>query len=453
MSISRSLNIAQSGLQVYQEALDVTSNNIANSSNSSYSRQKVILNSATPTATSNFIWGNGVLLADIQRVRDTLTDSQIRTNNASYSYNNQLSTELDNVQSLFTEPSTNGLSTVTSAFFTSWQNLATSPDSVTLRNNVTQAAQSLSDKIKTINDGIASVKKDTISELNDKLSTLNTDLKQIQNLNTQITAASASGQSANDLMDTRDKLIDDISKLTTVNVTNDSTGAAVVTIGGVLAVDRTTATQFTASEYKGKLTIQSSGSGASVNLTGGEINAVTDVYNTYIPNYQTSLDNYVNKLMTSVNTLHSTGYSITNSTQSGVNFFDSYTNGTLTINKDLVSDPNKIAISSDGTSGNGDIATNIAALANQKDSSGNTLTDDYSTLISKIGSDTQYATNQADSYNTLLTSLNNQKSSYSGVSLDEEMTNVIQYQRSYEACAKVISTANAMLQTLIGMIA
>jgi flagellar hook-associated protein 1 FlgK len=447
------LNIAQSGLQVYQEALDVTSNNIANSSNTSYSRQKVILQSATPTATANYIWGNGVSLADIQRVRDTLTDSQIRTNNASYSYNSQLSTELDNVQSLFTEPSTNGLSTVASAFFTSWQNLATSPDSVTLRNNVIQSAQSLSDKVKTINDGIASVKKDTISELNDKLNTLNTDLKQIQNLNTQITASSASGQSANDLMDTRDGLINDISKLTTVSVTNDSTGAAVVSIGGVLAVDRTTANQFTASEYKGKLIVTSTGNSAPVNLTGGEINAVTDVYNTYIPNYQTSLDNYVNRLMTSVNTLHSTGYSITNSTQSGANFFDSYTNGTLNINKDLVSDPNKIAVSSDGTSGNGDIATNIAAIANQKDTSGNTLTDNYSALISKIGSDTQYATNQADSYNTLLTSLNNQKSSYSGVSLDEEMTNVIQYQRSYEACAKVISTANAMLQTLIGMIA
>jgi flagellar hook-associated protein 1 FlgK len=354
---------------------------------------------------------------------------------------------------LFTEPSTNGLSTVTSAFFTSWQNLATSPDSVTLRNNVIQSAQSLSDKVKTINDGIASVKKDTISELNDKLNTLNTDLKQIQNLNTQITASSAAGQSANDLMDTRDGLINAISKLTTVSVTNDSTGAAVVTIGGVLAVDRTTANQFTASEYKGKLIVTSTGNSTPVNLTGGEINAVTDVYNTYIPSYQTKLDNYVNRLMTSVNTLHSTGYSITNSTQSGANFFDSYTNGTLNINKDLVSDPNKIAISSDGTSGNGDIATNIAALANQKDSAGNTLTDNYSALISKIGSDTQYATNQADSYNTLLTSLNNQKSSYSGVSLDEEMTNVIQYQRSYEACAKVISTANAMLQTLIGMIA
>ena len=138
-------------------------------------------------------------------------------------------------------------------------------------------------------------------------------------------------------------------------------------------------------------------------------------------------------------------------TQSGTDFFDSYTDGTLNMNQDLVNDPNKIAISSDGTSGNGDIATSIANIVNQKDSTGTTLTDNYTSMISKVGSDTQYTTNQADSYNTLLTSLNNQKSSYSGVSLDEEMTNVIQYQRSYEACAQVITTASAMMETLITM--
>jgi flagellar hook-associated protein 1 FlgK len=452
MAISRTLSVAQSGLQVYQEALDVTSNNIANSSNTSYTRQRVLLQSAVPTQTANNIWGNGVTLADIQRVRDTLTDSQIRTNNAAYSYNNQLSTDLNNVQSLFSEPSTNGLSDATSSFFTSWQNLAVTPNSVSLRNNVIQSAQSLSDKIKSINDGIASVKTDTVSELNDKLKTLNNDLKQIQSLNTQITAAQAANQSPNDLMDTRDKLIDDISNLTNVNVTSDSSGATVLSIGGVLAVDRSSFTQFSAVEVNGKLTIKSSGGASPTSMSGGEINAVMDIYNNYIPNYQSSLDSYVNRLMTSVNTLHQTGYSVTDPNKSGVSFFDGYSDGTLNINKDLVNDPNKIAISSDGTSGNGDIATSIADLTNQKDSSGTTITDNYTSLISKVGSDTQYATNQSDSYSTLLTSLNNQKSSYSGVSLDEEMTNVIQYQRSYEACAKVISTANQMLQTLIAMV-
>jgi flagellar hook-associated protein 1 FlgK len=465
MSVSRTLNIAQSGLQVYQEALDVTSNNISNSSNPNYSRQQVNLKSAIPTSSGSTIWGNGVTLADIQRVRDNLTDGQIITNNSAYSYNNQLSNELGDVQSLFNEPSTDNtsgttsvsnstdsLSNSTSAFFTAWQNLAVTPNSVSLRNNVIQAAQGLSNNITTINEGIATVKSNTSTALDGDLTTLNSDLQQIQSLNVQITASEAAGQTPNDLMDTRQGLINSVSNLADVNVTYSSTGAAVLSIAGTVAVDQNTYNQFSATEVNGNLTINNANSSSPVNLSGGgTIGAELDTYNNYIPEYQTSLNNYVNRLMTSVNSLHETGYSITNPTQSGTDFFSSYADGTLTINPALVNDPNQIAISSDGTSGNGNVATSIANLQNQQDSSGTTLTDDYASLVSKIGTDTQNATNQADNYNTLLTSLNNQESSYSGVSLDQEMTNVIQYQRSYQACAEVITTASAMLETLITM--
>ena len=464
MSISRTLNIAESGLQVYQDALDVTSNNITNSSNPNYSRQVVNIQSATPTSSGNTIWGNGVSLADVQRVRDTLTDGQIITSNSAYSYNNQLSTELNSIQSLFDEPSstassttsvsspTDSLSDSTSAFFTAWQNLAVTPNSVSLRDNVIQAAQSLSNNISTINSGIATVQSNTITALDGDVSSLNSDLQQIQNLNSQITAAKAAGESPNDLQDTQLSLINNLSKLTNASVTYNANGAAIISIAGNLAVDQNTYNQFSASEINGKLIINSSGSSSPINLSGGgTIGAELDTYNTYIPQYQTSLNNYVNRLMTSVNTLHETGYSITDPTQSGTDFFSGYSDGVLTINQNLVNDPNQIAISSDGTSGNGDIATSIGGLANQQDASGTTLTDDYSSLIDKIGTDTQNAANQADNYNALLTSLNNQESSVSGVSLDEEMTNVIQYQRSYQACAEVISTASDMLETLISM--
>ncbi|MGA7723510.1 MAG: flagellar hook-associated protein FlgK [Ignavibacteriaceae bacterium] len=465
MAISRTLNIAESGLQVYQQALDVTSNNISNSSNTNYSREVVNLDSATPTSSAGTIWGNGVTLKSVQAVRDTLTIGQIITNNSAYSYNNQLSTELGDVQSLFNEPSTDttssttsvsnttdSLSNSTSAFFTAWQNLASTPNSVSLRNNVIQAAQSLSNNISTINTGISTVKTNTSNEIDGDITTLNSDLTQIQSLNAQICAANAAGETPNDLVDTRLSLINSISNLTNVSVSYSNAGAAVLSIGGVLAVDQNTYNQFSATEVNGKLTINSSGSSSPVNLSGGgTIGAEVDTYNTYIPEYQTSLNNYVNRLMTSVNDLHETGYSITNPTQNGTAFFSNYADGVLSINPSLVNDPNSIAVSSDGTSGNGDIATSIADLANKENSSGTTLTDDYSSLVSKIGTDTQNATNQSDNYSTLLTSLNNQESSYSGVSLDEEMTNVINYQRSYQACAEVISTASNMLETLINM--
>ncbi len=452
MSLSRTFEIAQSGLSTYQEALDVASHNIANASNPDYSRQRTVISAAPSTPSANFIWGNGAQIQDIQRVRDTLTDQQIRDNNQKYSDNNQRNIMLGNIQTFFSEPSDNSLSNTISAFYNSWQQLSVTPNSTSLRNNVIQAAQSLSNQVQNINSGFDSIKSTLVNNINSDLTTLNRDLKQIQTLNVQIYAAQNAGQQPNDMMDQRDKLIDEISNLANVNVTYDSGGAAVITVGGILAVDRTTAMQFSANSVNGKIVLQNSNGTSLTNLTGGELNAFTDIYNNKIPAYQSSFDKVINQIMNGVNSLTSTGYTNTNPPQSGIDFFDSYSNGVLSINQQVLNNPDMIAASSDGTSGNGNIASAVGTLINQKDSSGNTVVDNYTTLISQIGSETQYASNSAQSYQLLLNQLQTQKASYSGVSVDEEMSNVLQYQKAYEASAKMMTIANQMLEDLINII-
>ena len=452
MSISRTFDIAQSGLATYQEALDVTSNNIANASNPDYSRQRAIITSAPTTQSANIVWGNGAQMQDIQRVRDTLTDTQIRDNNQKYSDNNERDTITGNIQTLFSEPSDTGLSNTITAFYNSWQQLAVTPNSTSLRNNVIQAAQSLSDQVQNINSGLSSVKSDVLSNVNSDLTTLNSDLQQIQDLNKQIFTAQNAGQQPNDLMDSRDKLIDAVSNLANINVTYDSGGSAVISVGGIFAVDRSSATQFSASMVNGKIVIKNSSGTTMSGLSGGELNALTDIFNNKLPSYQSSFDNVVNQIMNGVNSQTSAGYTSTNPPQTGVNFFDNYTNGVLSINTQVLNDPNMIAASSDGTSGNGDVAVNIGGLINQKDANGNTVVDNYTTLVSQIGSDKQYASNTAQSYQLLLNQLQTQKQSYSGVSVDEEMSNVLQYQKAYEASAKMMSIANQMIEDLINII-
>ncbi len=452
MGLSGVINIAQSGLSAYQNALDVTANNIANASNPDYSRQRADLTAAASTQDANYSWGNGVQLADIQRIRDTLIDQQLRSNNSKYSDSNQQNVFLSNIQNLFSEPSDLGLSNLTTAFFNSWQQLSVTPNSVSLRNNVIQAAQTLSQSIQNINDGIDQVKSNIVGQLQDNVNTLNSDIKQIQTLNQQIFSSQVTGQQANDLMDARDKLLNNISNLANVNITYDNSGSAIVSIGGVLVADRSTATQFTVSNTSNGLTVTTSDGSATPNLTGGQLHALTDVYNNKIASYQNQLNNFVNRLMTSVNSAHTTGYTNTTPPQTGVNFFDNYTNGVLSINKQILQDPNKIAVSSDGTSGNGDVAVTIAGLINQKDSNGTTLLDNYTSLITQVGTDTQNTANNAQAYQQLITQLQKQQSSVSGVSVDEEMSNVLQYQRAYEASAKILTIADQMMQTLLSII-
>jgi len=452
MSLSRTFDIAQSGLTVYQEALDVTSHNIANASNSDYSRQRAVLTTAPSTQNANLIWGNGTQMQEIQRVRDTLTDQMVRDNNQKYSDNNEHDIILGNIQSLFSEPSNNGLSNTITAFYNSWQQLSVTPNSTALRNNVIQAAQSLSNQVQNINSGMNSIKSDVLNNANSDVTTLNNDLQQIQSLNQQIFAAQNAGQQPNDLMDSRDKLIDEVSNLANINVTYDSGGSAVISVGGSFAVDRSSSSQFSASLVNGKIVIKNSNGTSLSGLSGGELNALTDIYNNKISAYQTSFDQVVNQIMNGVNSQTSAGYTTTNPPQSGINFFDNYNKGVLSINQQVLNDPNMIAASGDGTAGNSDIAVNIGGLINQKDTNGNTVVDNYATLVSQVGSDKQYASNTANSYQLLLNQLQTQKSSYSGVSVDEEMTNVLQYQRAYEASAKIMTIADQMVETLINIV-
>jgi flagellar hook-associated protein 1 FlgK len=136
----------------------------------------------------------------------------------------------------------------------------------------------------------------------------------------------------------------------------------------------------------------------------------------------------------------------------GINFFDSYSGGVLTINQDILDDPANIAVSSDGTSGNGDIALAISDINNQSVLNGNTLIESYSGLISRLGTDIKTAADSADSTYLLLEQLQYERASISGVSIDEEMTNVIMYQKSYDASAKLVKVADEMLSTIINMV-
>ncbi len=452
MSLSSIFDIARRSLGVYQSALGVTSHNIANAANPNYSRQQVLFGTEAPDVTAGFVWGTGVKITDINRIRDSLLDAQIRSNNQKYSSSNRQSNLLGQVESIFAEPSDLGLSNLTTQFFSAWNELAGDPGSTTLRENVIQAASQFSTKVKSIHDDLSSMKADLISEMNGKISSVNDILKNIQSLNQQIFSQESVGQKANDLSDLRDKAIDDLSNLVNINVTYNDKNMAIISIGGAFAVDGSKATEFKATIENGKLGMVTSDNTTKVTLVGGELHAISDTYSVKIPKYLNQLDSIVNTLFTSVNDAHKAGSTLDDPPQTGINFFDSYSNGNLKINKLILDDPNKIAASGDGTSGNGDIASQISDLQNQKLFSGVTITDSYASLVSGLGSDTQTADSSAQSYSLVVSQLQNQKSSISGVSVDEEMTNIITFQRAYDASAKLITVADQMLQTLIEMV-
>ncbi|MGE5795167.1 MAG: flagellar hook-associated protein FlgK, partial [Ignavibacteria bacterium] len=290
-----------------------------------------------------------------------------------------------------------------------------------------------------------------VQSFKDKIDEVNNHLKNIEMLNKQIFEFEAVGQNSNDLSDKRDQAIDELSHLVNINVTFDDQNTAMISIGGVYAVDKNYAAQFKADAKNGEL-IMKLNEDAKVLLSSGELGALADVYGNKIPEYRTKLETIVSSLMENVNNIHKTGYSLGAPPQTGINFFESFIGGKLVINADILNDPNMIAVSSDTTNGNGDLALQISEISNQKLINGTTLTESYAGLVSGIGSDKISADNTMESTDLILTQLETEKASVSGVSLDEEMTNILKYQRSYDASAKLIKVADEMLLTLLQLV-
>ncbi len=452
MGLSRVFDIARRSLGVYQNALNLTSHNIANAANEDYSRQRVRFGTERPDVMAGFVWGTGVKITDINRVRDSLLDTQIRSNAQKFYSNNKQSILLSQVESIFSEPSDLGLSNLTTEFFNAWNELSSDSGSMTLRDNVVQVATKLSGRVKSIHDDLNRTQADMLSEMNSKVTEVNSLLKDVQTLNKQIFDLEAVGNNANDLLDLRDKAIDDLSKLVNINTNYDDKNVAMISIGGVFSVDASHAIEFKTELVDGKLGMVTKDGENKAAITGGELYAVSDIYSNKIPKYLNKLDSIMNTLFNSVNDAHKRGYTLEDPPQTGLNFFDSYSDGELKINKLILDDPKKIAASGDGTLGNGDISLKISELQNQKLFDGATFTDSYSSLISGLGNDKLTADNSAESFGLVLSQLSNQKASISGVSVDEEMTNIIIYQRAYDASAKLVRVADEMLQTLIDMV-
>jgi flagellar hook-associated protein 1 len=463
MSVGRLMDIANRTIQTYQSAIDIASHNIANSGNTNYTRQKVILSAVVAENGA----GAGIKLSDIQRIRDTLNDTQIRQYSAQYSNAQTASNYLTQIETLISEPTDNGISNYITSFFNSWSTLTTDPSSTSARSSIIAAAQEVSDRFKEVYDGLYKIKNSVLSEATTKVGQVNTDLKQIASLNKQIYQLEVQGNKANDLKDQRDTILNNLSSLINITVNMDNNDCAVVSVGGIQGADMNNYNEFKVLDDNGKLKIvPTNDSSTGVYLTDGDIAADVDLYSNKIPSYISSYTNLATTFANSVNAIHKTGFTLSNSgaSSTNINFFgksdDSgnwvvMDNGQLIVNQDIIDNSSNIAASDTANNdGNGNIANKIAALSDTKISGLNnqTIIDYYNSILSKVGADKTSNDNTISSSEVILQQLQDQQSSVSGVSMQEEMSNILTYQRGFQAASKIISIADELLQTLIGML-
>ena len=449
MGINKLFDISRRSLLTYQAAMNATSNNISNASNPDYSRQRIILSAERPEYLANLSFGSGVKLDDIQRVRDTLIDTQVWSFNSKQSFAEKQSSTLSKLEALLSEPSELGLSNLTSQFFNSWDKLAVDPTSTSLRNNVLNAAQNLTGKMDSIYEGYTQIKKDVKVETAQTVESINNYLEQIQTLNKEIYAVKAAGNAPNDLQDQRGAIITELSKLANLNVTYNKDDTVSISIGGVYAVDRLYSQTFKVEETNGKLNVVTEDGVSKMSLNAGELFGNLNMYNKVIPDYQQKIDAIGQAIFDNVNAVHATGQTNTTPPQTGINFFSNYSAGVLEVNQNLIDNPNLIAASANGQDGNNEIALQIAALQKAQLVNGQTIATSYSSFVNQLANNLTTQKQNSESNRLVLNQLDMQVAEASGVSVDEEMVNVMKFQRSYDAAAKLIIVADEMFETLL----
>lgn len=453
--LSLILETARRALMSQQVGINVTSHNIANASTDGYSRQRA---NFTPTPA---IWerygylGTGVQAETIGRLRDGYLDGQIRYSNGAMNSAVTQQGVLSQVEASFNEPSDAGLSAMMTQFFNSWQTLATHPEDSSARNGVVQQGALLAQSFQRLHNELTQTHASINDDLSVKIDSINQLTSEISDLNRRIISAAAAGGEPSDLEDERDRKLDDLSKLANISFSKDSSGSVTVSLGGMTVASRAGAVAIASREVAGQMQIVTAKDNIQLSITGGEVGGDLKLYNTTLPGYISKLDELANALISRVNALHSAGYGLGTPPSTGVNFFAGSGAADIAVDPAIQADASLVAASQDGTPGDNAVALAIANVPNDKVLTGNTLTVSqfYNGLASSVGSDIAGVESTANAQQLVLSQLENQRTSVSGVSLDEEMTNLIQYQRAYDAAARLVNTANDMFQTVLDMVA
>jgi flagellar hook-associated protein 1 len=425
------MQTALRGLLAQQRGLDVTSHNVANANTQGYSRQEAVLAASLAFEIAGATQdggaaelGTGVDVEQYRRIRDNFLDIQYRAQGTHYGEQVQLKKSLDQAELAFAEPGENGIADRLAKLWSVWSDVANAPDSPATRQALVEHARSLANAFASVDGQLATVRSQASAEYT-ATTAAGGDVaflgRELANLNQAIVNAVGSGAQPNDLYDRRDLLLDRLSELGQVSVTElgggmqrvDFGDAALPLVNGVTVNWPQTLTN-----------------------PGGKLEALLELSRPagLIDSYRADLNTAARTLADTINALHNNG--------SGVDFY-TYVAGAEAATLTVAVSAAGVRATATGTQGGNEIARAISGLRSGAADAA------YTSLVSRIGNEVHEAKRQEASSLVLRESVQDRRESTSGVSLDEEMSNLIRFQRAYQASARTLNTLDEALDILI----
>ncbi len=453
------LEIMRSSLQAQRLGLEVTAHNISNANTPGYSRQVINLKAASPYPFPGANpgafgqLGTGVEVTEVKRLRNQFVESQIRKETQSLGYWDNKARNVKQIEMIINEPTEIGLSASFERYWQAWQNLAGEAEDMGHRAPVAQRAAELSTTFRDTKNQLQSLQNDADHTIAVNAKQINGLAYELALINKQIAKVSLLEQAPNDLLDKQDKLLKELSELTNITVLEGRQQTVTVQIHGTSLVDYDNVNEIVIIPPKeqSEMTqlIWSKGQ-SPVSFTNGKIKALFDVRDSILPDVIASLDEMAHALITETNRLHQNGYGLNLST--GRSFFSGSNASDIKVIDSILEDPENIAASVRfDAPGNGDNALAIADIFKKPILKNNTANMEsfFDSLVAKLGVMGQESDRTVLNQEALVQHLNSEQNQYAAVSIDEEMANMIKYQHAYAAAARMISTLDEALETII----
>ncbi|MBX3021065.1 MAG: flagellar hook-associated protein FlgK [Bdellovibrionales bacterium] len=463
------MDVGRRSMMNSQTALQTTSHNIANKSTEGYSRQRVEMLTNQPIGEGKLRMGMGARAGLVTRTNNEFLEKNIERESNQMGYLDARSELLGRVEQVYNEQVNKGLNHSLGSFFNSFRELSNNPESLATRTQVKEAALGIANDFKKVHDQLEAIKSDADFRIRTRIEEVNQLTKEIANLNEKVQTVELTGVPANDERDRREVLLKQLGEKINIRYAEGKDGQLTITAGNTAVLvsgysQRDLIAQQTP-EREGKRegnldifyksTDNSTPVLVSGQLTGGEVGAMLEVRDKMIGEISDGMDQVAYALATEVNTAHAQGYDRAGRTG---NFLFEQPQDVrdaafyLKVSDEVLNDVGRVAAAgAPGAPGDNRIANILSGLEYKQvmDDGTSTFNDYYASVVGRIGIETQRANSAASAQRDIVGQLKNIRESISGVSLDEETTKMIEFQKAFDASARLIKTADEMLDTVL----
>jgi flagellar hook-associated protein 1 FlgK len=461
MSINFSaFEIGRRALLANQFGISVTGQNISNVNTYGYTRQSAQFTESGSTGFGRFAVGSGVTISGVQSFRDQFIESRMQVETGIAGRLSARRDALSPVETALQGTETSGLQSAMNNFFGAFRDLEANPASLSLRAIVAQRGAALANAFHSTDSSLENIRTGVDGQIRTTVDQVNTLAGQVAGLNDQIRQAEAGGGNASSLRDQRGVLVSQISELTGARSVENDDGTVTLTIGeGQALVTGGSAKQIGVSDTPplglASLTID----GNPAVFDEGTIRGFQDAI-TAINSQIADLDGLAAQVTARVNSAHTSGTDLDGA--AGVNFFNAggtVTAANISVNTAVVGNPRLVVASplttSSGPGAAGTVAGQIANLLTDTNTTVGSRTGSFSSIFSSMvgnaGDQVKTAEDGLQTQSAIMSQLSAQRDAVSGVSLDEEAINMLQYQKAYEAAARFLKVADEMTQTILSL--